>query len=596
MHSIWHDGLTLRQWRLHNFKSVRDATVDLAPLTVVVGANSAGKSTLLQSIRAASQAALAPGSAFPLNGEQIRLGTYDETRWAGAEETDAAIGIGACFAVGNDDDVRVFGSSHPRRRFRPRRHQDEARLNWDVRLRGAPEGQRALTNIEHVQVTTEADGERSGWLRADVHPALTTAFTFGQDLAYAGQFEDERGETSEVIDLELRGGFPQRALQRQLLSEALVVSWVRAQQSLTSFRSLENKDAIVEPMDPAALSRLVAADFQHVLSEISVQQMRDYRAERRIRMQLRDEITSRSPLAVTWTSEHVRSVEDAVRRTIRSDTDAARERELPEALREFCEQVQHFLAHSVHHLGPLRFDPQVVYTTAPIASPGFIGAKGEYCAAVLQSSGSSWVEVPLPGPKSSVRRVRLQEAVDRWAAELQIGTSFLTTDQGRLGIQLSTRQTGLDLDLDLTSVGTGVSQLLPVLVMCLQAPRGSLLLIEQPELHLNPGVQQRLADFLLAIATSGRQLIVETHSDYLVSRLRRRTVEDTTDTVHKRIALVFAERTGNATTYRTVKPAVDGSMTEWPAGFFDEAAAESESILKALLDRRQTRRKTIPGT
>ena len=55
--SVWYDGPTLRRWHLKNFKSVKDATVDLAPLTVVVGANSAGKSTLLQSIRIAAQAA-----------------------------------------------------------------------------------------------------------------------------------------------------------------------------------------------------------------------------------------------------------------------------------------------------------------------------------------------------------------------------------------------------------------------------------------------------------------------------------------------------------------------------------------------------------
>ncbi|WP_162528596.1 AAA family ATPase [Mycolicibacterium sp. CBMA 361] len=94
-----------------------------------------------------------------------------------------------------------------------------------------------------------------------------------------------------------------------------------------------------------------------------------------------------------------------------------------------------------------------------------------------------------------------------------------------------------NLDLDLTSVGTGVSQVLPVLVMCLQAPPGSLLLIEQPELHLNPAVQQKLADFLLAIAASGRQLLVETHSDYLITRLRLRTAKDPTEDTRNRIAI-----------------------------------------------------------
>jgi predicted ATPase len=119
--------------------------------------------------------------------------------------------------------------------------------------------------------------------------------------------------------------------------------------------------------------------------------------------------------------------------------------------------------------------------------------------------------------------------------------------------------------------------------MCLQAPPGSLLLIEQPELHLNPAVQQRLADFLLAVVASGRQLVVETLSDYLVTRLRRRTAEDLTGMVRSRIALVFAERHDGATTYKAVKPAADGSMMDWPKGFFDEAAEDSKALLEALL-------------
>ena len=72
----------LRAIELREFKSIRNQRVDLGPLTVVVGANSAGKSTLLQAILALSQAVRSDGatSEFPLNGSLIRLGTFDETR------------------------------------------------------------------------------------------------------------------------------------------------------------------------------------------------------------------------------------------------------------------------------------------------------------------------------------------------------------------------------------------------------------------------------------------------------------------------------------------------------------------------------------
>jgi len=72
----------LRRIELRDFKSVAHASVDLRPLTVVVGANSSGKSTLLQSILAVTQAVRSgtPSAEFPLNGEFVRLGTFEETR------------------------------------------------------------------------------------------------------------------------------------------------------------------------------------------------------------------------------------------------------------------------------------------------------------------------------------------------------------------------------------------------------------------------------------------------------------------------------------------------------------------------------------
>ena len=85
----------LRRIELRDFKSVASADVRLGPLTVVVGANSSGKSTLLQSILALSQAVRSEISTaeFPLNGEFIRLGTFDETRNFLSDRSDSPMEI-----------------------------------------------------------------------------------------------------------------------------------------------------------------------------------------------------------------------------------------------------------------------------------------------------------------------------------------------------------------------------------------------------------------------------------------------------------------------------------------------------------------------
>ena len=125
--------------------------------------------------------------------------------------------------------------------------------------------------------------------------------------------------------------------------------------------------------------------------------------------------------------------------------------------------------------------------------------------------------------------------------------------------------------------------------MCLQAPVGSLLLIEQPELHLNPRVQQLLTDFLLEIAQSGRHLVVETHSEYMISRLRRHVAEDLDDALQDTIGIYFAKRVNGATTYDLVRTNEYGGIEEWPENFFDQATEEEHAILSAAVKKRRAK-------
>jgi predicted ATPase len=119
-------------------------------------------------------------------------------------------------------------------------------------------------------------------------------------------------------------------------------------------------------------------------------------------------------------------------------------------------------------------------------------------------------------------------------------------------------------------------------------------MIEQPELHLNPRVQQRLADFLLAVTASGRQLIVETHSEYLISRLRLRVALDTTNRVQQTVGLLFAERANGSTEYRQVETNEFGGLENWPANFFDQSAEEAQELLRAAVKKRRAQQSATP--
>lgn len=604
---VWHDGLTLRRWRLRNFKSVHAADIQLAPLTVVVGANSAGKSTLLQSIRVAAQAATSDNEYFPLNGEQIRVGTFDETRFAGAKDTNAPIELGGQFHFGSASypaaPANYSMTNGARRRIRrPREHTQDTYLDWDLTLSGAPANQSASTIVIGVETTAYVASKRQSSLWAKSSTS-TPAYSFGHQMHYEGKVLESEGGTIDLRDLNLRGGFPRNYLYTEPLADILFWTWYEVRQAamranvprgataVTRDRLLREKHELeqTEPApDTAEVVDRITSDLRTILAD-SKEVLRTPAAQRLLHHRLRELTADRSwRLDSDWPRTQLVEIYQQVTEKLNlGEQRGPKISGLPELLGDSVEEARDFLATRVQHLGPLRMDPQVVYRSSPTANPGFIGAKGEYTASVLETGGHQWVQntPTLRGQRPSPRRQKLLDAVNWWAAYLGIGDGFSTEDRGRLGLQLSVRPSDMNLDLDLTSVGTGVSQILPVLVMCLQAPPGSLLLIEQPELHLNPAVQQRLADFLLAVAASGRQLIVETHSDYLITRLRRRTAEDASERTRDTIAIIFAERHEGQTTYKSVKPALNGSMEDWPSGFFDESAQDSQALLEALIEQ-----------
>lgn len=597
--SVWWDGLTLRRWHLKNFKSVKDATVDLAPLTVLVGANSAGKSTLLQSIRIAAQASCSNNEFYPLNAEQIRLGDFEEIRHAGAE-SDEAIELGGCFYLGTPDhytsSMYATGTGAVRRRARRNRDvADNTHLDWSVTLHGTPKTQASSTRIVGSVVAAYIDEDEQARFAASRAKKPSGVSSYRHEVQYEGTVSENGIARYQFIDANIFGGFPHGYLVAGSAAELLFSTWfeyrtdevrgsLHRESRALAFHEAE-AERTLKDSDLEVISLLIAKDLMTVFEQVPKEDWRSPSIDRMLYAHIREYYRHPDRVIIDLQRSQLPEIYGRVMNLLTvGDRRAAREIALPEILRDSLVEAREFLSTRVQHLGPLRMDPQVVYTSSPSNLPGFIGTKGEYCASVLENSGHLRITNPPRLPDGPRTPTTLLDAVNWWAVHLGIAGDFSTRDRGRLGLQLSVHQPNLEIELDLTSVGTGVSQILPVLVMCLQAPPGSLLLIEQPELHLNPGVQQRLADFLLAVAASGRQVIVETHSDYMVTRLRRRAAEDSHGLTRQRIGLVFAERTDNATEYTVVSPEADGSMTNWPRNFFDEAAEDSEALLELLLN------------
>ena len=135
---------------------------------------------------------------------------------------------------------------------------------------------------------------------------------------------------------------------------------------------------------------------------------------------------------------------------------------------------------------------------------------------------------------------------------------------------------------DIMNVGIGTSQVLPVLVSVLLSEPGETLIFEQPELHLHPYSQSRLADMFVEFCKSGRKIILETHSDYFLLRLRYQIVKENIS--NECVAVNFFQNSGG--TKVTFANISGFGNIEYPEDFKDETQELLNAILEASLERK----------
>ena len=119
---------------------------------------------------------------------------------------------------------------------------------------------------------------------------------------------------------------------------------------------------------------------------------------------------------------------------------------------------------------------------------------------------------------------------------------------------------------NLIDVGYGVSQILPLLVELLSDDE-SLFLLQQPEVHLHPSAQAALGSLFCSTAASGRQLIVETHSEYIVDRVRMDIRDGKTGLKPEDVSILFFERADLDVHIHSLRFDEQGNLLDAPAGY-----------------------------
>ncbi len=234
---------------------------------------------------------------------------------------------------------------------------------------------------------------------------------------------------------------------------------------------------------------------------------------------------------------------------------------------------QGFLAQQLRgltYLSAERLGPQETYMLKDPQEAQVVGPQGEHAVSMLFSKGHLELTggLVLSGAPPTLLH-QVEERMARFFPGCGLVVEKVTRANAvTLGLRTST---GTDFHRPMHT-GFGLTQVLPIVVAALSSEAGNLLLIENPEVHLHPAGQAAMGEFLAEVSSTGVQVMVETHSDHILSGIRRSVKSGVLS--HEDIALHFFRPRAETSDAKpqVESPAIDrgGNIDGWPDGFFDQ--------------------------
>ena len=226
------------------------------------------------------------------------------------------------------------------------------------------------------------------------------------------------------------------------------------------------------------------------------------------------------------------------------------------------------LFESIYYLGPLRAYPQREYRWTG-ERPSTVGVRGEFA---VQTMLADLVAGTTNGNQT---QGKLLASANVWLKRLGVVEEIELRPVGEKSrlYEVIVKSPNFKHEANLADVGFGVSQVLPIVVMAHLVPEGSLIILEQPELHLHPNVQTQLADFFLELSVERNiQFLIESHSERLMQRLQQLLVEKPGKLAPLKdndLRFYFCRRDPDGSVLEPVHSDLDGSITNIPGDFYD---------------------------
>jgi len=647
----------LKSWTIENFKPIVNlGELKLAPVTVLAGRNSSGKSSLLQSILMIVQTLSSKVVDRPLlpNGLNVQLGTFENILNVNSSSRALTVGFEIEFEIeeaSTSANLDRLSRSTDLNRFLENR-SDVTSVRLVAVFNSASGNGVSSSAIEAAKVAVERvsleiNGTKTSLVEQDLDQTFSElkressdinfSFTIdklsdhqlksflekveadylrlvpysGEQPNYIGHFEHQIEKAQESFLVALSHFLPTRLVRKYKVEERRLQALNRSLNSAISRLLIRDKDTnelaqryselfnpkapISEDMKQTILKFCEDAPIEKEFSGQTILELIVW-----ARFAMRQALHSRKEDAqklhhqlrhllihaiMTGDLESGKDTGTEGLEIFVNDNDV-------ENISQAVTKITSFFTSKVRYLGPLRADPQASQKFAPSSELDDVGAKGEYAAAVYDANQNASINWYNPVTKQIEQGI-LKVALDSWVRYLDVANQVKIETAGQSGFSWQVVHKKGHKPLPLSAVGVGVSQILPILVMGLLAPKDTLLLVEQPELHLHPNVQARLGDFFVGLSKCNKQCLLETHSENLVSQLRYHIVQaggmENSDCI---IYFVDQNNEGVAR-FEPVQISPQGNILNWPDGFFDETMLQEDRITAASIRKRANTLKNV---
>lgn len=230
---------------------------------------------------------------------------------------------------------------------------------------------------------------------------------------------------------------------------------------------------------------------------------------------------------------------------------------------------------SLEYLSPYRsrFDRTQLFSGS---NPSSVGSEGEWTSDIMATDFF----------RRGKEKSNILEYVSLWMKKAGLAKSVSIKPLTDRHFEIKAEHPDTGENQNLADVGSGLNQVMPVLVAGMWADPGSTLILEEPEIHLHPRAQAYLGDFIFDLYKRRVQALIETHSEHLLLRVQRLVAEGKIDPKHVAVYYVYSDRKSKL--IRRIDLSEAGLFTEeWPEGFFPERLEEARAIIKGSSSRRK---------